>query len=74
MLEFDASENINKIYNIEQTNSMKVKIKAIRNSKLITQCNICQRNSATVLNVSANCTKVTNISAKCINYKEIRCI
>lgn len=43
MLVFDASEDINKIYNIQYINHMKVIIEAIRHNKLIPQCKRCQR-------------------------------
>lgn len=40
---FHRSENINKVYGIQYINNMKVKIKAVRNSKLISQYKRCQR-------------------------------
>lgn len=84
MLEFDRSEDINKIYGIQYINSMKVKIEAIRSSKLIPQCKRCQRYGHTRKfcrrtptcvkcageHLTTSCTKTRNTPAKCINCSE----
>lgn len=43
MLTFDATEDINKVFGIKFINYLKVKIAALRKSKLIPQCKKCQR-------------------------------
>lgn len=84
MLVFDTSEDIKKIYDIQYINHMKVKIEAIRNSKLIPQCKRCQRHGHTQRfckrtpacvkcagnHLTASCTKLRNTPAKCINCNE----
>lgn len=85
VLVFEASEDIKKIYNIQYINNFKVKIEAIRNSKLIAQCKRCQRYGHTKRfcnrapacvkcagnHLTASCTKARDTPAKCINCKEM---
>ena len=43
ILTFHKDEGINKIYNIQYICRMKIKIEALKSSKLIVQCKKCQR-------------------------------
>lgn len=68
-LVFDNSEDINRIYNIQHINHMKVKIEAIRNNKIIPQCKKCQRYDHTqrFCNRKLNCVKCAG------NYLTVKC-
>lgn len=84
MLTFETNENIKKIYSIEFICHMKVKIEAIRSSKLIPQCRRCQRFGHTQKfcgretkcvkcagnHLTADCSKPGNIKPKCSNCGE----
>lgn len=84
MLEFDRSEDIKKIYDIQYINHMKVKIETVRNSKLIPQCKRCQRHGHTRRfcrrtpacvkcagqHLTTTCTKELSNPTKCINCSE----
>lgn len=84
MLMFEHTEDIQKIYNIQYINHMKVKIEAVRNNKLIPQCKKCQRYEHTQKfcnrtpacvkcagnHLTSDCKKARDLPAKCINCTE----